>query len=148
MEVLKLVDEIEDLVESGGNVPFSKKVMVDSEEILDIIKEIRLRIPDEIRQATLIKEEKQRILSDAQSDADNIRNNAERKVQELIEEDEISKKVEERAKEMISKAQMNAKEIRVGAMEYADNLLLETQENLKEVIISINDNRKELRGDE
>ena len=148
MEVLKLVDEIEDLVESGGNVPFSKKVMVDSEELLDIIKEIRLRIPDEIRQATLIKEEKQRILSDAQSDADNIRNNAERKVQELIEEDEISKKVEERAKEMISKAQMNAKEIRVGAMEYADNLLLETQENLKEVIISINDNRKELRGDE
>lgn len=148
MEVLKLVDEIEDLVESGGNVPFSKKVMVDSEELLDIIKEIRLRIPDEIRQATLIKEEKQRILSDAQNDADNIRNNAERKVQELIEEDEISKKVEERAKEMISKAQMNAKEIRVGAMEYADNLLLDTQENLKEIIILINDNRKELRGDE
>lgn len=148
MDVLKLVDEIEDIVESGGNVPFTKKVMVDADELLEIVKEIRLRIPDEIKQATWIKEEKQRILADAQSDADNIRNDAEYKLEELIEGEGISKKAEERAKEIIIKAQNNAKEIRLGAMEYADSLLLETQENLKEVIILINDNRKELRGDD
>lgn len=147
MDVLKLVDEIEDMIESGGTVPFSKKVMIDSEEILDIIKEIRLRIPDEIKQATWIKEEKQRILADAQNDADNILNDAEYKLEELIEGESITKIAQERAKEIIMKAQNNAKEIRLGAMEYADSLLLETQENLKEVIILINDNRKELRGD-
>nr|WP_300005408.1 ATPase [Tissierella sp.] len=148
MDVLKLVDEIEDIVESGGNIPFTKKVMVDSEELLEIIKEIRLRMPDELRQATLIKEEKQKILSDAQSDAENIRNNAEYKIEELIEGEGISKKAEERAKEIITRAQSNAREIRLGAMEYADELFEETQEKLSEMIITINENRKELRGGE
>lgn len=147
MDILKLIDEIEDIIESGGSVPFTKKVMVDSDEILDIIKEIRLRLPDEIKQASWIKEEKQRILADAQNDADNILNDAEYKLEELIEGESITKIAQERAKEIIVKAQNNAKEIRLGAMEYADSLLLETQENLKEVIILLNDNRKELRGD-
>ncbi len=148
MDVLKLIDEIEDIIENGSAVPFTKKVVIDSEEILEIIKEIRLRIPDEIKQAAWIKEEKQRILADAQNDADNILNDAEYKLEELIEGESITKIAQERAKEIIEKAQNNAKEIRLGSMEYADNLLLETQEKLKEVIILINDNRKELRGDD
>ena len=51
-----------------------------------------------------------------------------------------------RAEEIITKAQNNAKEIRLGAMEYADNLLEETQEKLKELINLLNTNRKELKG--
>ena len=148
MDILKLIDEIEDIIETGGTVPFTKKVMIDSEELLDIIREIRIRIPEEIKQATLIKEEKQKILADAQNDADNILNNAEYKLEEMIGEEDITKIAQERAKEIIVNAQKNAKEIRLGSMDYADNLLLETQENLKEMIILINENRKELRGDE
>lgn len=148
MDVLKFVDEIEDIVESAGNVPFTKKVMVDSEEILDIIREIRLKIPVEMKEATLIKEEKQKILSDAHTNAESILNNAEGKIEQLIEEENITKLAKERAKEVIVRAQSNAKDIRLGAMEYADSLLLDTQENLKEAIVLLNDNRKELRGDE
>lgn len=148
MDVLNLIDEIEDIVENAGSVPFSKKAMIDSEEILDIIKEIRLRLPEEIKQANWIKEEKKRILADAQNDADNIVNDAEYKLEELIVSENITKIAQERSKEIVIKAQNNAKKIRLGAMEYADSLLLETQENLKEMIILINDNRKELRGED
>lgn len=146
MDVLKLIDEIEDILEEGSTVPFSKKVMVDSDEILDIIKEIRIRLPDEIKQAAWIKEEKQRILAEAQKDADNMLNEAEYRLEELIEHESITKAAKERAEEIINKAQGTAKEIRLGAMEYADSLLLETQEQLKDVIGMLNDNRKELRG--
>ncbi|MGO1469292.1 MAG: ATPase [Tissierella sp.] len=148
MDIIKLIDEIEDVVENAGSVPFSKKAMVDSEEILEIIKEIRLRLPDELKQASWIKEEKKRILAEAQSDADNILNDAEYKLEELIEGESITKIAQERSKEIIVNAQNNAKEIRLGAMEYADSLLLETQEELKKVIILLNDNRKELRGED
>ena len=148
MDIIKLIDEIEDVVENAGSVPFSKKAMVDSEELLEIIKEIRLRLPDELKQASWIKDEKKRILADAQSDADNILNDAEYKLEELIEGESITKIAQERAKEIIVNAQNNAKEIRLGAMEYADSLMLETQERLKEVIILLNDNRKELRGED
>ena len=147
MDLLKLVDEIEEVVENGGTVPFTKKVMIDSEELLEIVREIRLQIPEEIKQATLIKEEKQRILSEAQNDANNMLHDAEDKLEVLIEREEVTKIARERAEEIISNAQSNAKEIRLGSMEYADSMLLETQEKLKEVIILLNDNRKELRGD-
>lgn len=146
MDVLKLINEIEDIIEEGSSVPFSKKVMVDADEILDIIKEIRIRLPDEIKQASWIKEEKQRILAEAQKDADNLLNEAEYRLEELIDQESISKAAKTRAEDIINKAQNNAKEIRLGALEYADSLLLETQEQLKDMITLLNDNRKELRG--
>lgn len=147
MEILNLLDELEDIIEDSGTVPLTKKVMVDGDIILEIIKEIRLRLPDEIKQAVWIKEEKQRILAEAHKDADNMLNEAEYKLEELIEKEVITKKAKERAEEIIGKAQHNAKEIRLGAMEYADSLLAETQDKLKGVINLINENRKELRGD-
>ena len=146
MDILKLIDEVEDIVEAGSALPFSSKVMVDKSEILEIVKEIRIKLPDEIKQAAWIKEERQRILAEAQQDADTLLTETEGRLVELVDQDEITRKANARAEEIITKAQNNAKEIRLGSMEYADSLLLETQENLKEVIQLLNDNRKELRG--
>ncbi len=146
MEVLRLIDEVEDIVEAGSSLPFSSKVMVDKNELLDIIKELRIKLPDEIKQAAWIKEERERILSDAQGDANNLLSEAEKKLEEMLQEDGISKMANQRAEEIIHKAQANAKELRIGAMEYADTLLMETQESLKVVIHDLNENRKELRG--
>lgn len=146
MDVLKLIDEIEDIIEGGTSLPFSSKVMVDIDEILEITKEIRIKLPDEIKQATWIKEERQRILAEAQRDADTILSEAEYKLEELIEKDGVFKLAQERAEELIAKSQKNAKEIRIGALEYADSLLEDTQEDLKQVIHMLNENRKELRG--
>lgn len=146
MDVLKLIDEIEDILENGSTLPFSSKVMVDADELYEIIKEIRIKLPDEIKQANWIKEERQRILAEAQKDADTVLNEAELRLGELIDQDEITKKAKERAEEVITKAQNNAKDIRLGALEYADSILLETQENLKNLIDTLNENRQELRG--
>lgn len=146
MDVLMLIDEIEDIVEAGTTVPFSGKVMVDKEEILEIIKEIRIKLPDEIKQAAWIKDERQRILAQAQKDADTMLKEAEYKLEELIEDQEIIKLANTRAEEIITKAQSNAKDIRLGALDYADSILKETQENLKNLIQILNENRKELKG--
>ncbi|MDD2446551.1 MAG: ATPase [Tissierellia bacterium] len=146
MDVLNLIDEIEDIVEAASGMPFSSKVMVDREELLEIIKDIRIKLPDEIKQATWIKDERQRILAEAQKDADTIVDEANLKLKEMINEEEIIKMANNKAEEIVVKAQNNAKEIRLGALEYADSLLLDTQEDLKELIQLLNDNRKELRG--
>ena len=148
MDVLNLIDEIEDIIEAGTSLPFSGKKMVDALDLLEIIKDIRIRLPDEIKQASWIKEERQRILEEAQRDADEIIKDAEAKVEKMVDNENITKKANERAEQIISKAEMHAKEMRLGSIDYADNLLLEQQEKLKEVILLINDNRKELRGEE
>ncbi|MBZ2173912.1 ATPase [Schnuerera sp. xch1] len=147
MDVLKLVDEIEDVLENASSMPFSNKVMVDADELFEIIREIRIKLPDEIKQASWIKGERQRILAEAQKDADTILNEAELKLEELVDENEITKKANEIAEEIIAKAKNNAKEIRLGSLQYADNILLEAQESLKKTIELINSNRRELRGD-
>lgn len=148
MDVLKLLEEIEDIVEAGSSVPFSQKVMVDKMEILEIVNEIRIKLPDEIKQATWIKDERQRILAEAQEDADNMVKDANYKLEEIIGEHEVVKIAEERSEDILNKAKDNAKDIRIGAMEYADGLLEDTQENLKNMITLLNDNRKELRGND
>lgn len=148
MDILKLLEEIEDIVEAGSSVPFSQKVMVDKLEILDMVNEIRIKLPDEIKQASWIKDERQRILADAQEDADNMLKDANYKLEEIIGENEVVRLAEERATEILEKAKENAKEIRIGSMEYADGLLEDTQENLKNIITLLNDNRKELRGND
>jgi len=146
MDVLKLIEEIEDILESSSTVPFSSKVMIDADEIYEIISEIRIRLPDEIKQANWIKEERQRILAEAQKEADTMLNEVELRIEELIEQDEITKEAKKRAEEIITKAQDNAKEIRLGTLEYADSILLETQEDLKNLIETLTENREELRG--
>lgn len=146
MEVLRLIEEIEEILDNASAIPFSNKVMVDAEELFEILREIRIKLPDEIKQASWIKEERQRILAEAQKDADTMLNEAELKLKELVDQNEITKKAKELAEEIITKAQNNAKEIRLGALEYADNILLETQQNLKNIIEMLNENRQELRG--
>ena len=145
MDVLRLIDEIEDIVEAGSSLPFSHKVMVDKAEILEIVKEIRIKLPDEIKQASWIKNERQRILAEAQKDADTLMKDAEFKLKELVDQDEITKQANSKAEELVGKAQANAKEIRLGAIEYADSLLMETQENLQEIMNLLSENRKDLR---
>ena len=59
MEIFTLLDTLEDLLEGSRNLPFSNKSLVEKEEMLDLIKEIRLKLPDELKQAKWVKEENQ-----------------------------------------------------------------------------------------
>jgi len=145
MEMLSILETLEDLVEKSVTVPFSGKCLVDKEEILEIIKEIRLKLPDDIKQAKWIKEERQRILLEAQKEANNIIKDAENKIASLIDEHEITKKEYEQSNEIISNAQKNAREIRLGTKEYADSILSKVEQILEETLQVIRENREELK---
>lgn len=145
MEILAILETLEDVIERSANVPFSGRCMVDKEEILEIIKEIRLKMPDDIKQAKWVKEERQRILLEAQKEANNIIKDAENKISSLVDEHEITKKAYEQANEIIANAQKNAREIRLGTREYADGVLNKVEEILQEALGVIHSNRDELK---
>ena len=63
MEIFTLLDTLEDLLEEGRGIPFSSKVIVDQEQMIDIIKEIRIKLPDELKQAKWINTIKNRTTS-------------------------------------------------------------------------------------
>lgn len=145
MEMLTILEALEDLVERGVPIPLTGKCIIDRDEILEKIKEIRLRLPDDIKQAKWVKEERQRILHEAQKEASNIVKSAESRIAELVDENEISKRAYEHANQIVTAAQRNAKEIRMGAREYADSLLSKAEEMLKETLEVLQSNREELK---
>ena len=95
MEIFTLLENLEDILERGKSVPFTNKTIVEKEELLDIIKEIRLKLPDELKQAKWIKEERQRILVEAQKEADEVVKEAENRIISMIDEHEITRKAYE-----------------------------------------------------
>lgn len=145
MEILSILETLEEVVEKSVSVPFSGKCMVDREEILEIIKEMRLKLPDDIKQAKWVKEERQKILLEAQKEANNIIKDAENKIASLVDEHEITKKAYDQANEIVSNAQKNAREIRLGTKEYADNVLSKVEEILEETLEVIRANREEMK---
>lgn len=175
MEVMLLLDALEDMLDKAPNLPLSSKSMINKEELLEIIKDIRIKLPDEIKQAQWIKEERQkilieakkeaealrreneekmlrikedrqRILAEAEKEAEILKKEADRRIQEMIDESDIIKKANEQAKELIIAAQIDAKKIRLGSKAYADELLAELEKHAQNIIETIRSNRDELKN--
>lgn len=145
MEIFTLLENIEDILEKSKGVPFSNKVLVDKEEILEIISELRLKLPEELKQAKWIKEERQRILVEAQKEADDIVKEAENRIISMIDEHEITKKAYEKKAEIIETANEMSREISKGTKDYADNVLNGIEVALQDALKIIQNNRNELK---
>ena len=145
MEIFTLLETLEDMLEKSRNVPFSGKCVVDKEEILDIIKEIRLKLPEELKQAKWVKEERQRILVEAQNEADEIIKEAENRIISMIDEHEITRKAYEKKVEIIETANEMSREITKGTKDYADKVLSNVETALEDALKVIKDNREELK---
>ena len=72
IRVLALLDELEELLENASKVPFSDKAIVASEDVIGIIDDIRTSLPKDIQQAKWVKDEQDRILSEAKSEYDKV----------------------------------------------------------------------------
>ena len=153
MEIFTLLETLEDLLERSRNLPFSSKSVVDKDEILDLIKEIRLKLPDELKQAKWIKEERQRILQEAQTEADTLIKNAEDQIIAMVNENEITKKAIVQGNQIIENARSNAQQITDSSYNYADNLLetvekvvMSSMKDLEQCVSIVRNNRSEMRN--
>ncbi len=145
MDILSLLEELEQLLESSSSVPFSKKVMIDKEIVDELVEEIKLKTPDELKQAKWVKEERQRILQDAQKEANDIIKEAENKIIGMIDEHEITKKAYEQRSEIIDAAEKYKRDLIAATREHADSILEELEKQLKENLDMVRSNRKELK---
>ena len=145
MEILNLLEKLEDELETGFTIPLTSTAIVNREEILEIIRDIRLKLPEEIKQAKWVKEERQRILIEAQKEAAEIVKEAENRIISMIDTNEITRKSYEQANDMVISAERKCKEIRQGALEYADDVLLGIEETLKSTYMELHKNRQELK---
>ncbi len=145
MEIFTLLETIEEMLENAKSIPFSNKGIVDKEEMLEVIKEIRLKLPEELKQAKWVKEERQRILVEAQKEADDIVKEAENRIISMIDEHEITRKAYEQKAEIIETANEMSREISKGTKDYADGILQNIETALEQALETIKNNRSELK---
>jgi len=133
MKVLELLDEIEEIIDTASGFPLTGKIMVDASELLEITKEIRTELPDEIHQAQWIKNERERILGDAKVEYETVMNDAQKQADYLIENHEITMRAKKRADELMSITEVNVKKLKMSTYDYIDNILFNFQEKMDEM---------------
>lgn len=138
MEIFTLLENLEDILEKGRSVPFTDKCIVEKNQLLDIIKEIRLNLPDELKQAKWIREERERIIAEAQKDAEDIVKEAENRIISMIDEHEITRKAYDKKNEIIAEANEMYREYSKDAVNYADGILGNMEDNIAKLAENIN----------
>lgn len=131
----QIIEEIEEFVESCKYQPLSTtKIVVNKEELEELLRELRLKTPDEIKRYQKIISNKDAILADAQAKSDSLIAEAQAKTKEMVSQHEIMQQAyaqaneivtqaTAQAQEIIDNATMDANEIRMGAIQYTDDLL-------------------------
>ena len=131
--VEQLLAELEQILDESRAVPFSNKVSVEKETLYDIISEIRMKLPNELKQSKWVIEERNKILVDAQKEADELIKNAEERMNRMVDDNEVTKLAYEQAAAIIDSAKKSAKEMRLGAVEYAEEILSNVENRVKEL---------------
>jgi len=129
-----LIDELEDALAEGRRVPFSGRLMVDEERILDIIDRMRVAVPEELKQARRVIGEQERLLAEAHA-----------QVQQAMEEQGLMAAVEAERTRLIAEAERDAQAVRAGADDYARQVLEELDQRLARLTASVQNGLKELR---
>lgn len=126
--LLDLISMLDEVVRKAAPFPLGKKSLVDVTEIDEIATEMRLVLPREIQQAQNIVADKNRIISDAKKEAEDIIRRAEQQRKELIEENSILQEARRRATEEISAAQQRSSLIRNSTQDFTDKMLARVEE--------------------
>lgn len=121
----QIIEEIEEYVDSCKYQPLSTtKIVVNKEEIEELLRELRLKTPDEIKRYQKIISNKDAILEDAQTKADALIADAQAKAQELVTQHEIMQKAYAQANETINAANRQAQDILDSATQDANSIRL------------------------
>lgn len=149
MDFEEILNALEDLVENSWTLPMSGgRTVVDSAQILEFVKEMRLNLPEEIKRSKRIMKERDDIIARARVESDAILTAAQNQAKKLISQEEIYKNAQVKANEVVANAQSAAKELRAATLDYCDNVLKKTEETLRRGFESINETRSNIRKTE
>ena len=146
MDVLVLIDKLDDVIHNARSVPLTDSVMIDREEIYDILDQMRSTIPEEIKQARWIVKERQEMLAEAKKEAERIIKDGRERQERLVGEEEVTKQAERAAEDIVEDARAREREIRLGAEDYADEILNTLEVNLSKFIAAVQRGRERLQG--
>lgn len=154
IDVPKLIDRLEDLVE-GSRHFFNKAWGIDLEEFYILTNKIKASLPDDVRKATRLTKDSQRITDEARMEAEQILERAKKEAERLLtdakseadrlmDSHEIARLATTQAKEVVAQAEQNATEMRRGADDYALDVLTRLENEVARAMTTIQKGREKL----
>jgi hypothetical protein len=131
MDILHLIDRLEELFNNSRPIPLTHNVIVDEDKFLDLIDQMRISIPEEVKKAQQVYSQKDRVMAQAQEEATRTLQLAREKADALVEKEVLVQDAQRRANQIIDQARMDAENIKSGADQYALDALMGLQTELE-----------------
>jgi cell division septum initiation protein DivIVA len=133
MDILQLIDRLEELFNESKTIPLTRNVMVDEDRMLDIIDQMRIAIPEEVKKAQQLLGQRDRVLAQAQEEANRTIELARQKSDQLVTSNTVAQEAQRRADQIIDQSRVKAEDIRADADDYAMNSLTQLEAELERI---------------
>jgi F0F1-type ATP synthase membrane subunit b/b' len=139
VDILYLVDRLEELVGIGKRVPFSGRVMVEEEQFLALVDQLRIAVPNEIKQAQRVIRERERVIAEAQDEAQKILETARKRAEYFVSEQGILNEARQKGEEILRQAEERRKRANGEIDVYALQQFTKVEEAMREGLEIIDD---------
>lgn len=147
MDILHLVDRLEDLLNQSRPLWFTHSVIVDEDRMLDIIDQMRVAIPEEVKKAQQILAQRDRVMAQAQEEANRTLAIAREKSDQLLERDAIVQAAQARADQILSQVHSEGEKTRHEADSYVVETLTRLEVELNRALTQVQNGIRTLQGD-
>ncbi len=144
MNLIMLLDRLEELIDKAPEIPLTGRVLLDSDDVLDLVDKIRGAFPEEVKRAEMVSTEKDRVISEGQSKAERMISQAEEYAKKLIQDSEITRQAQQEADRVLEESQRRANEMEEGAKLYANDVLTQLQDSLEQTLAQVTKGREAL----
>jgi vacuolar-type H+-ATPase subunit H len=147
MDILYLLERLEEVLSAGSRLPFTSRALVDDDECFAIVDQIRLSLPNEIRQARKLNADREALMAETQARADQILQTAQNEAREMARDHHIAVQAEARAHEILAQAQRQAEQMRREADDYVYRVLVDLDRRLDGILATVRNGLLALQPD-
>lgn len=147
MDILHLVDRLEELFNDSRSIPFTHSVIIDEDRMLDIIDQMRVSIPEEIKKAQQIITQKDRYIAQAQEEASRITSLAREKSEQLLQKDAIAQSAQVRAEQIIAQSRSECEATKHEADKYVMDTLRKLEIELERTLNQVRNGIQTIQPD-
>jgi F0F1-type ATP synthase membrane subunit b/b' len=148
MDILQLIDRLEELFNDAKAVPFTHNVIVDEDRMLELIDQMRISIPEEVKKAQQVVAQRDRVMAQAQEEANRTLDIARQKADQFIQKDTIIQEAQRRAEQILAQARADAEATRIDADNYVVDNLMQLQDQLARLTNQVNNGVRTVQEDQ
>ena len=147
MNIEEILDTLDDLLDKSWSLPLSNgRSIVDDEKIRELLNDIRLNLPAEMKQARQIVADRADIIATANREAEAVIRKAEERARAILAQETIVRQAQQKANEIVAQANQKSRELRAASQEYSDDMLRNAEESITKLLTDVRTTRQMLRN--